>query len=148
MIIEDIINSIKEVTGIAPVVKGGNRSNPIEYFYSRTGVKTFRLELYLNGNDLKELMEMSDVILDSINDFYDLGKFNGSVELTGGGTFNKGSRIYGVESTTYGNDIITEVMYFNVVDYSKSVSIPGVTKPNPEPSGSGFHSPVSFPITF
>lgn len=110
MLLEDIIDSIKEVTGIAPVVKGGNRSNPIEYFYSRTGVKTFRLELYLNGNDLKELMEGSDLILSAINDFYDQGKFNGSIDIVGGGSFTE-------------ENIITLAHYFNVVDYSKNSSL-------------------------
>lgn len=104
--LEDIIARITEVTNLKPVVRGGNRRNPIEYTWHRVGQRQYRLQIVLNGKDLLELQNRSDLIVGAINDFGDTGKFNGSIELNGGGNFSE-------------EDIISMVMYFDVVSYDQ-----------------------------
>lgn len=105
MILVDIVNRIKQFTELDPVVKGGDRRNPIEISWSRQSKYNFRLEVWIHGDDLLELQSLSDEIVECISDVGDTNTLNGSIELTGGGSFAK-------------DNIISMAMYFNVVDYS------------------------------
>ena len=103
--LEQIIETIKQVTSLKPVVKGGNNNNPIEYLWYRTGYMGYRLVIEVHGSDILKITALNEKIVKAINDFGDNGKFNGSIDINGGGTVTKDNKI-------------TMVSYFDVIDYS------------------------------
>ena len=107
MDIKWILDTIKSVTNYSPVVRGGNQSNPIEYSVSQLGYRVYRLELYINGSRLDDIMNICSAINNALVDFGD-NTINAdmSIDYVGGGSFANGNRI-------------TQACYYQVVSYEK-----------------------------